>query len=172
MLSSGRLQRELPQTNTFIGFDLEQKDWVAPYGKGVHDDFRFQIKRRFVSRDDYDAELTLSITNSSDGIQGFLADTTKGSKMYLPYEAPLDGYQTNLVLRLSQGSQPQYLMDQNYIFRVRTKTDANGKVVSALYGHIRGPIKFDVINSDTAFIIFAYCLNLDRTRNLEVKRKD
>jgi hypothetical protein len=172
MLSTGRLQPELPKTNAFIGFDLERKDWVAPYGKGVHDDFCFQIKRRFVSRDDYDAELTLVVTNSLDGIQVFLADTTKGSKFYLPYEAPMDGYKTNLVLRLSPGTQPQYLMDQNYIFRARTKTDENGRVVSALYGHIRGPIKFDVINSHTAIIVFSYYLNLDGTRNLEFKRED
>jgi len=47
----------------------------------------------------------------------------------------------------------------------------DGKVHKALYGKIHGEIRFDVINSKTAIIIFTYYLNPDGTRNLEFDQK-
>jgi len=48
---------------------------------------------------------------------------------------------------------------QNYFFRVRTKKDEDGNIVSAKYGKIQGGIGWDIFHSSTAQLIFAYYLN-------------
>ena len=63
-----------------------------------------------------------------------------------------------------------YKQDNNYIFSVRSE-ETNGKHSKSMYGKIIGPISFDPVFSETAFLSFKYYLNTDYTRNLEYDSK-
>lgn len=159
----------IPNFGTAIGFDLEKGDWVAPYGTGVSKDFIFTAEKENGCASSY----ILSFSNGKDGIQECqLMDTT--SIYRWPYEAPLDGYMGVLKKeirysfdkKVSQDFALKKDSDVNYIFRVRTKCDQDGNVVSALYGKIRGELKM----LPRGNLHFQYWLNTDSTsRSLESK---
>ncbi len=43
-----------------MGFDLEEKDWVAPYGKGKKTDLYWEIKGKMLNKRDWDYSVTMS----------------------------------------------------------------------------------------------------------------
>jgi hypothetical protein len=171
----GEQAKKLPEIGKPIGFDLEKADWVAPYGTGETSDFIFRLERQLggMTIDEYqlfDATFILSFSEPDDGIQSVYAKPTKGSKLRLPRFAPEQGYETNLVRRAYRHSDGAYVErreDQNYFFRVRTKKDDNGKIISALYGKIHGEIEVDLSRPNNS-VVFTYYLNpTPNDRNLE-----
>lgn len=173
---------EIPQHDKEIGFDLMKADWVIPYGQGTHSDFIFKVDRRYKNIDDFDATLTLTFSNKYDSIQLIKddpgGDFNVGSRFRLPYAAPEADYQPKLVKKTSEGarSHNDYSDENNYIFRVRSELDKNGKLKQAMYGKIRGDIKFAPIGSlngkeGLGAIGIHYYLNPDYTRNLEFDPK-
>lgn len=169
---------ELPVANKNIGFDLVKFDWVIPYGQGKSSDFVFHLKRpSFISRDNYDATLTITFNNKYDGIQPHMEKHKDGSQYKLPRYAPETGYQDKLVLQESFGAKGPVTQnfkfradDLNYIFRVRS-SEKDGKIERAMYGKILGYIDFSAMESKTAKIFMKYYLNPDYTRNLEFDPK-
>jgi len=160
----------IPVFDKLIGFDLEVGDWVAPYGKGKIADFVVKMNRRFKHSQDYDASLEISFSNKSDGIQLFvLPEKFTTSSYKFAYKAPLNQYKNKWIVekhaRLgSFKSSP----NGSYIFRVRTKIDKKGKIISACYGRINQPIE---IGWGDVFYI-NYSLNLNsKSRSLESKNK-
>jgi hypothetical protein len=137
----------VPEDNKSIGFDLKLGDWVAPYGKGITSDFIFTLERKFTSiTQAFDATLTLTFHNDGDGIQSVMSDSS-GSALRIPRAAPKDGYETKLTKRIYREKDTKPIVtdtesNQNYFFRVRTKKDDSGNIVSALYGKISGDIEF------------------------------
>jgi hypothetical protein len=135
--------------NTY-GYDLVVGDWVAPYGKGQTTDFIFAVRGYWTSVSDLDSTLTLTFANPLDGIQQFAAPPPlRGSDLRSPREAPLDGYQAKWAWRrawkpnqLSTDQIDDTKDGSNYFFRVRTATDQQGKIKSALYGKIYDGFKF------------------------------
>jgi hypothetical protein len=165
---------DIPVVGKEIGFDLSKFDWVSPYGKGAYPDFVFEVERNDRSSDDFDATLTLNFPRKYDGIQVVKdnrgGDFSAGSRFRLPRQAPEDGYQKKLVKRISQGAKGWHYdksEDNNYIFRVRSEVDKDGRLKRAMYGKIWGDISFDPRGSNTASIHMLYFLNPDYTRNLE-----
>jgi hypothetical protein len=163
----------LPENSKPIGYDLELGDWVAPYGKGISTDFIFSLERDFTSvTQDFNATLTLTFHNDGDGIQSVMSDTS-GSTFRIPRSAPEGGYESKLALKMYRvGEKPMVGVlanpDQNYFFRVRTKRDQQGNIVSARYGKIYGGIGWDIFHSSTAQLQFTYYLNSKiNSRNLE-----
>jgi len=123
---------KVPEFNKAIGYDLMIGDWVGPYGKGVDADLFFTEKHT-----DPQSGYILSITfpKPGDGIQEFtVPDTELGSGFRSTHEAPVDGYQVEV--SQTEATNPK----RNFYFRVRTKLDENGNVVSARYGKIYGDI--------------------------------
>ncbi|MHB8881219.1 MAG: Ig-like domain-containing protein [Thermodesulfovibrionales bacterium] len=161
---------EIPVINKEIGFDLMECDWISPYGKGKHADFTFKLEKTFKSRDDFDSTLVVTFPNKFDGIQVVKENLKGGSMFKLPRYAPEDGYLKKITHRkIGKGMgapTDDYGADNNYIFRVRSE-EKDGKLIRAMYGKINGEIRFDPMNSKTAYIIFKYFLNPDYTRNLE-----
>lgn len=157
----------IPAQGKPLGYDLTAGDWVAPYGKGETPDFIFQLDTKITNY------LTLHFSNEGDGIQ-FVASI--GGGLRLPRLAPSDGYQftltkwewiehgtNNRVPFLKEYS--NYQKDANYFFRVRTKQDSTGKIVSALYGKIYGDFSEHIQEGN---ISFAYYLNPEpNSRNME-----
>ncbi len=161
---------EIPVINKEVGFDLIECDWIVPYGKGKHADFIFKLKKTFKSRDDFDSTLIVTFPNRFDGIQVVKENLKGGSMFKLPRYAPEDGYENMVAhrtIRTGVGMMKEdYAEDANYVFRVRSE-EMDSKLIRAMYGKINGEIRFDPMNSKTAYIIFKYFLNPDYTRNLE-----
>lgn len=169
---------EIPVVGKEVGFDLSKFDWVPPYGSGEYSDFFFKVERNDRTADDFDATLTLTFPNKYDGVLVVKGDRggdfSAGSRFRLPRQAPEDGYQKKLVKSISQGTKGWYYdksEDNNYIFRVRSEVDKEGRLKRAMYGKIWGDISFDPRGSGTASIHILYFLNPDYTRNLEFDPK-
>lgn len=137
----------IPEDNKPIGYDLELGDWVAPYGKGITPDFIFTLERKATNiTQAFDATLALTFHDDGDGIQSVMSDSG-GSSLRIPRTAPEDGYETKLTKRIYRETDATPIVtdtqtNQNYFFRVRTKKDDNGNIVSALYGKICDDIEF------------------------------
>lgn len=166
----------VPKLNATLGYDLVVGDWVPPCGAGITADFLFRIDCEYggvtkAGYREYDSLLTLSFSNERDGIQEVRLQADRdGSVFKLPRYAPDDGYASNLLwksfLHGEEGSFP-FNEDQNFIFRVRTQMDGVGRITNALYGKIRGPLRYEVRETG-ACMQFKYYLNPNpNDRNLE-----
>jgi hypothetical protein len=157
----------IPAQGKPLGYDLMAGDWVPPYGKGETPDFVFQFDTKITNY------LTLTFSNEGDGIQ-FVASSGRG--LQLPRLAPADAYESMLMKwdwmeHGTNNGRPfvkgysNYHDNANYFFRVRTNKDTNGKIVSALYGYIRGDVSR---NLEQGKIDLNYCLNPEpNSRNME-----
>jgi hypothetical protein len=173
-------ERKIPIEGKSVGFDLMVGDWVTPNGKGETPDFIFKFDskpepevppREFPP---YDITLTVSFSNDGDGIQSIFAPPRTSSELRLPRQAPSDGYESVLTKRKyrerGQSAHTEFREDQNYFFRVRAKRDAQGNIVSALYGKISGD--FLVSGREDDKLTFIYYLNPEpNSRNMEFDPK-
>jgi hypothetical protein len=148
--------------NKSIGYDLIVGDWVAPYGKGQTTDIIFTEEFSKQSLTDFYYKLTISFPNTSDGIQEYkVPDAEEGSGLRSPYEAPVDGYRSQLTKENyhhpGQAGKP-YEFDENkiYFFRV-TRSGESGPHYGKIYGD---------------FMRFTYYLNpMPDNRNVEFDPK-
>lgn len=155
----------IPVADTWVGYDLLERDWVAPYGKGVTPDFLFNLHRGDVEFDlynwptSYNASLDITFPNDGDGIQEFYREVDRGSDLISDHRAPIEGYKNNLKLPTDRKrtdpdawKKPSIVerdkRGENYYFRVRTHKDVKGNIVSALYGKIYGAFTWDLIAQD------------------------
>lgn len=163
------LNTHVPDLNKPVGYDFEVGDWVGPYGKGVNADILFAGHFDKHTNGESDFTLTVRFPNRGDGIQEFCAPALAQSGPYSglrsSHEAPVDGYQVEWIQTDNRG--PNYPpktnrdSNRNYYFRVRTKTDARGNIVSTHYGKIYGD-----------FMKFKYYLNPTiNDRNVEFDPK-
>jgi hypothetical protein len=146
------------------GYDFELGDWVGPYGKGINSDIIFTAHYDKRSRLDFDYKLIISFPKQGDGIQVF-STPEQGSELRSSHEAPEIGYQPEIVREHNERPDRILKYDNDpkriYFFRVRTKLDENGNVVSAHYGKIYGD-----------FMQFRYYLNpTPNDRNIEFDPK-
>ena len=162
-----RVETAIPDFNLALPYDLSVGDWVEPRGKGKIADIVFSAKLDQRSESDYDYALTVSFSNRGDGIQTFDAPLNFGSELKSPRYAPEEGYQPDYVqTRNRQPGQIErgnYAQDgnRNYLLRVRTVLDEDGKVKSAQYGKVYGD-----------FLNFTYYLNpTPNDRNMEFDPK-
>ena len=171
-----KVEGKIPVVGKPVGFDLEKGDWVKPFGKGEVADFVFTVKRDYKAYLDFSLSYTLVFSNKFDGIQEYHMDATyEQSYFKWPYEAPIDGYKKKLSRYKSihpnnDNSDIKWKIDTNfkdkikYIYRVRTKTDGAGKIISANYGKIIGEI---IVDRELSFG-FTYYFNPDpKSRSLE-----
>ena len=175
-----RVELKLPELNRPLGYDLIVGDWVDPYGKGMISDFIFEAGREIRGDNDYEGELVLKFSNRGDGIFSADKPVPDGSGLWLPAFAPEDGYAYDRNWRISRRPGPDGRPEvvrtssktMNYYFRVRSITDAQGKVLSAFYGKIYGEIGFFLgVKAPTSGLGFTYFLNPDGTRNVEFDPK-
>jgi hypothetical protein len=167
--------RSIPVIGASVGFDLMAGDWVAPNGKGEMSDLvlRYEVKFEETVETRYgpfktaDRTLTVMFSNDGDGVNILQVPLQGGSALRLPPTAPENGYASNVVrcvVKDQNGLRSDIRDDQNYFFRVRTKKDNKGNIVSALYGKIHGDFQFD----ERGKITFTYYLNpIPNDRNVE-----
>jgi len=163
----------VPKLDEPLGFDILAGDWVSPYGKGVVADFVFTCANDTTNQM---ASYVLTFPNTGDGIIEYPRDKKGQSIFRWPYKAPLDGYLSvlknkeiyafdkNTTIMSDYKTLPQEPSDIQYIFRIRTKYDSDGNIVSAFYGKISGAIEINWNNR----LRFSYWLNTDpASRSLE-----
>jgi hypothetical protein len=158
---------EVPALEKPVGYDLEKGDWVAPYGGGFVSDITIEFNLSYRAYTDYDANMTISFPNGQDGIQEYWFDNNDQSYFKWPFQAPVDGYKQSVNIFEKDTPDDGYKTNKkegvNYIFRIRTKLDKEGNIISANYGKFIG--EFGI--SRKGKTRFSYILNLDGTRNLE-----
>ena len=166
----------VPVLNQPVAFDFEIGDWVKPYGNGKSDDVWLTADKRMTARHDYDMKVTLTFSNSVDGIQEFSAPSPNelylASDLMPPQEAPDAGYNNSIVVfRNMHPGRPvseSLTENRNYIFRVRSQTNEANKVVAANVGWIRRDIALGVGDKDEVGVMFGYYYNPDpKSRSLE-----
>jgi len=175
----------IPADGQPVGFDLMKGDWTQPQGRGENADIFFRLDRqperevmRYWGKQPrpqklFDITLYVSFPNEGDGIRSvFIPLLAGGSSLHLPAVAPEKDYITNIVKRIyqteNQPSHSDVREDQNYFFRIRTKKDDKGNIVSAFYGKIYG----DFSGFDYGKLTFRYYLNpTPNDRNMEFDPK-
>ena len=169
---------KFPILNKPVGYDLEKGDWVAPYGNGIISDFILNCHNEYPQRGKYLTSFKLTFSNIDDGIQIYNQPISDRSQYIWPYLAPENGYNKELykVAFSNWKSENSYNAElfteakehkkRNYIFRIRTTTDDNGNIISAMYGKIQGDFFVSGAAGGGGFK-FTYYLNPTGTRNLE-----
>lgn len=164
----------VPDVGRSVGFDLEVGDWVSPYGKGKVSDFIFNLTARFKSPFDSEAKYEMTFSNPLDGIQEFKADPKDQSVFKYPYLAPQAGYlnemsrfEFNKIDKHGDGAYKTDMQEnREYFYRVRTKTDAQGNIISANYGYLTSELAVQRFKGGR--IKFTYYFNPDnKSRSLE-----
>lgn len=137
----------IPVFDKWIGYDLEVRDWTAPYGTGICDDvsIRYSCDKR--SRRDFDCKLELSFEKWPYGGVIEMQKETFSEMQSLYYAPTNQHYKANIEFEISRTPKKRLksitLDDSSYlIFRTRTKTDLNGLLTEAHYGRIDGDWSF------------------------------
>lgn len=181
------LSADIPVSGIDVGYDLVVGDWVAPFGKGKTSDMLFHSEGEVQGDRDYHGTLKVTFPGQGNGLISFEAPQPQSSPLRLPYEAPTDAYQSSWAWRSVRRYNTQEMKNEEYIddssktrnffIRVRTESDAEGKIVRAMYGKIHAPFVFDARGSDPwgrtkkQYVAFTYYLNPDGTRNVEYDPK-
>jgi hypothetical protein len=170
---------KFPFRNQPVGYDLVVGDWVAPSGKGLVSDFILLAHTTITNGNSTTNRLEVTFSNPSDGLIRTNIHWRNDYTLRLPPLAPKTGYSNRWELFLHESRDPKsgvlstqsnWSQDDNYYFRVRSKLDENGRILSALYGKIYRGIHYDQGDPDELpGVMFHYYLNPDGTRNLESK---
>ena len=166
-------------------FDLIKGSFLPPIGKGEYADICFTrleredlgIGTNFNGRTSlaYRDGMMVEFLGEGNGLVEIPSKKTDGIKIRT---APLDGYKADYLVAKGKDKTVNYFTssnpDRNFAFRIRTKKDKNGKIVSAYYGKIYGDIDFKKFTSKVpvAAPSFMYYLNpkpLDRNLEWDMK---
>ena len=149
-----------PSLNEWYGFDIERRQWVKPFGDGVHPDMLIKISIDAPNKiNDFKAVMDVSFTNNPHA-GAYVMKKEDFSEMKSVYEADTNAfYQSSFKFIhekhaiISQTPFSKYISgaqktdtrldDHSYIvFRTRTKIDNNGNLISAHYGKLYGLWQF------------------------------
>ncbi|MCP3872181.1 MAG: hypothetical protein GY699_03370, partial [Desulfobacteraceae bacterium] len=118
----------------------------------------------------------LTFSNEKDGIQEYYPDEQNSHSEYIwPYEAPETAYLSSYkgFTSIKDGYvKKTFDKKRNFIFRVRTKLDKNGKIIDARYGKIREDFRIGLDRKSLGVITFAYYYNPTGNKNLEYDKKN
>ena len=158
-----------PVKNEYIGFDLEKKDWLVPFGKGVHADIsmKYEYEAGAVPALHYRGAVFLAFTNKYDGAYVMKKDTFSSLKSVYQADSNAVYHQEFAFVydRLSGTIKKNTnFPESNYlVIRTRSKTDEKGNLISANYSKIYGP----VTTSDSGIHVDYYFNPNENDPNLE-----
>lgn len=151
----------LPKTGKECGFDLFEKDWVKPYGKGETSDLLIKFDTDFKSPNNYKTSYSIRFSNPKDGFIPIPELINTESLLKYPRVAPVNGYTTkeiNLTKEAGKGGARLFAKKKEpmgYIVRFRTLKDPEtNKILSAYYGKITAPKEY--VANVNPFEIYAY----------------
>ena len=141
--------RKIPAFEQWLPFDMEQSDWLAPYGKGKCNDVLLRFEKAGSGRvGDFVYSMEACFTNNphagfyckpmdefSDQKTDYYADTN--ASYCANYRFLIDAISKGPVkiMGLEKGS--------CLVFRTRTRVDENGKLIGAHYGKYCGSWRSD-----------------------------
>jgi hypothetical protein len=147
---------KFPKNDQWYEYDLKVGDWVQPKGKGIVAD----VKMRLHCDKESLAQTYLEL-EAVDASAGFhvIDEIISYSELKLPHQAPESNYAKTLVINGADW--------ENYrgiFYRSRVQLDKDGKIISAHYGKIQGPI---TLNRQGSVGITHYFNGTPNDRNLE-----
>lgn len=160
--------RKIPAYGEWLGFDLERFDFMRPYGFGVSEDvlLRFSLEKG----ERYLSAVELSFTNHLfAGVCLMRKDLHSGLRFV--YQADTnEQYATSCrytyVRRAGRPPEVNTLDAYSYlIFRTRTRVDRDGRLVSAHYGILEGPLGF--VGPGGFFVSHCLFNGTENDKNLE-----
>ncbi len=163
-----------------FGYDLIERDWVSPHGKGKTADFLITASHQKPGdTGDYpNGTYHLKFSNRGDGIIEYKNASSGGSILEGPHEAPEVGYLPEFEFRNWLDEEAEKLRKDGkwslpmYVFRIRTVTTPDGKIVSARYGKLRGGV-LGWLSLRRPVVKLTYYLNgTDNDRGLEWDMKN
>jgi hypothetical protein len=191
----GDFKRNIPKIEEWVGYDFEQNDWLAPYGKGKVADVEFLITHNWKDHSYVQQILKLRFPYPQAGAYFMKKDIVvsrfskkeRFSRFESVYHADSKhDYQNEIsffredvktersLTRINKNS--NVLKEFDYlIFRTRTKVDKDGNLVEARYGKIYGPIEFNGVECEAnrqikKYLRMSYYLNPNvNDTNLECK---
>ena len=131
----------IPAAGKDLAYDFEVGDWLAPYGKGKTGDIVFFGLYEEDAAGNSQKVVKITFPGKEDGLIVFDRDPWKGSELRSDHEAPEQGYQPAVTLVqtvIENKMTDDARRDRNYYFRVRSKLDEDGNIISANYGKIYG----------------------------------
>lgn len=183
---------QLPTQGEWLGYDLQEADFVPPHGKGKTTDIRFKYGREFLgwkmnekkmasarhaNRDKTEDEirffygkwrglLDVSFPGEKEGVVTEAERYWFYGQLRLPHLAPETGYAPSLrfesEIGVPYGKKDPRLV--GYYLRTRVQLDADGDIISANYAKIYDEIRFDARGT----VSFWYYYNpTPNNRNLE-----
>ena len=123
---------KFPKNDQWYEYDLKVGDWVQPQGKGIVADVKMRLHCDKESL--AQTYLELEAIDTSAGFHS-IDEIISYSELKLPHQAPESNYAKTLVINGADW--------ENYrgiFYRSRVQLDKDGKVISAHYGKIQGPI--------------------------------
>ena len=132
-------------------FDLLKGSFLPPIGRGEYADICFTrleredlgIGTNFNGRTSlaYRDGMMVEFLGDGNGLIEIPSKKTDGIKIRT---APLEGYKADYLVTKGKDKSVKYFTssnpDRNFAFRIRTKKDADGRIVSTYYGKIYGDI--------------------------------
>jgi hypothetical protein len=186
-------KRNIPKIEEWVGYDFEQNDWLAPYGKGKVADVEFLITHNWKDQSYVQQILKLRFPYPQAGAyfmkKDIVASRFPKKEMFSDFKSvyhadPKHDYQNEISFFREDVKTERSLINKSLnvlkefdylIFRTRTKVDKDGNLVEARYGKIYGPIEFDGVESESnrhikKYLRMSYYLNPNiNDTNLEYK---
>jgi hypothetical protein len=134
-----------PETNEVLGFDLEMFDWCPPYGNGSHDDLHM-VCDAWKNPDEwgeFHRHLDVSFPHDGDGFYIRSVSSDDAASRF-PYDYQADDARIGeKEIRFRFERTPETILadtglatNEYLVYRVRTQTDGDGRIVHAHYGRI------------------------------------
>lgn len=137
-----------PKMDEEFGFDLFEKDWVVPYGKGEEVDLFVKFELHPRDSGNHESLCSIRFANPDDGFMPICHLVSEDSVFQYPREAPSEGYKINQItikkyaFGFDEKVKDAFKAPAGYLVRFRTiKNKENGLVVSAFYGRVIKPVE-------------------------------
>lgn len=195
MIARKDIRIRTPKFDVAYGFDIEMGESLPPLGNGKNADIEFILtgSRKDLGAEDkehIDFKMIIRCPNPDDGFVEFLIEDSlefgKGSVLPSGHECPEAGYANSLIRHYRNDNNGgmveshrirQEDRNKSAYFRIRTKKDQSGKITSAHYGKIYGPLEirpaykqyghYDGAGQGGFFIQYTYFNPTPNDRNVE-----
>ncbi len=159
----------IPQFDVPLGFDLERHDWVAPEGEGKVADMvvRFDI----INETSPYRKLIVEFPGEKNG--AYLRKKDMFSLLKSDYHAMTNAIYESRIENGGGKHRPAYILlggDDYLVFRIRSKTDETGNMISAMYGKIYGPFDY-AVESRYRMRMISFFNPVENDTNLEFNGK-
>ena len=143
-----RYSVSIPAYDKWIGFDLQRRMWIPPYGEGCCPDVLLKFGRSLVERQS-DFKMTMEVSFTNNPYAGcYQLDYDNFSDRKNVYHADEEAVYISEIKYVqerhpgSPRNDNRIDKDSYLVFRTRTRVDEDGKLVSAHYGMIGGRWSF------------------------------